>query len=396
MQLVDRKALLQIAPLWRLGFRPFFLAGTAFAALAVPLWLGVLAGWWPAWQPAGGALAWHRHEMLFGFGTAIIAGFLLTAAQNWTGRPAPSGRPLAALALLWLAARLAWLFGAPLWLLVPLELAFLPAVAVPLARMLRAVRQVRNYPSVGLLALLTLADLLVMLGLLRGNDAWQRQGVLAALWLVATMMGLIGGRVIPFFTQRGLGRAAQVPALAWLEWGAQGGLVLLAVLTAAGVALQAHPVFGALFAAVALLHGVRLARWHDAGLWRVPLLWSLHLAYAWLVVALAGQALWHFGLLASASLALHALAVGGVGGLVLAMVARVSLGHTGRPLQPPRAMAWAFALVNLGAAARVLLPPFLPLGGLLLAGACWTAAFGLFVGYYGPLLCRPRLDGQPG
>ncbi len=396
MQLVDRKALLQIAPLWRLGFRPFFLAGTAFAALAVPLWLGVLAGWWPAWQPAGGALAWHRHEMLFGFGTAIIAGFLLTAAQNWTGRPAPSGRPLAALALLWLAARLAWLFGAPLWLLVPLELAFLPAVAVLLGRMLWAVRQVRNYPTVGLLALLTLADLLVMLGLLRGNDAWQRQGVLAALWLVATMMGLIGGRVIPFFTQRGLGRPAQVPALPWLECLAQGGLVLLAVLTAAGVALQPHPAFGALFAAVALLHGLRLARWHDAGLWRVPLLWSLHLAYAWLVVALAGQALWHFGLLASASLALHALAVGGVGGLVLAMVARVSLGHTGRPLQPPRAMAWAFALVNLGAAARVLLPPFLPLGGLLLAGACWTAAFGLFVGYYGPLLCRPRLDGQPG
>ena len=106
MQLVDRKALLQIAPLWRLGFRPFFLAGTAFAALAIPLWLGVLAGWWPAWQPAGGALAWHRHEMLFGFGAAIIAGFLLTSAQNWTGRPGLSGRPLAALALLWLAARL--------------------------------------------------------------------------------------------------------------------------------------------------------------------------------------------------------------------------------------------------------------------------------------------------
>lgn len=396
MQLVDRKALLQIAPLWRLGFRPFFLAGTAFAALAIPLWLGVLAGWWTAWQPAGGALAWHRHEMLFGFGTAIIAGFLLTAAQNWTGRPAPSGRPLAALALLWLAARLVWLFGAPLWLLIPLELAFLPAVAVLLGRMLWAVRQVRNYPTVGLLALLTLADLLVMLGLARGNELWQRQGVIAALWLVAVMMGLIGGRVIPFFTQRGLGRPAQVPALPWLECLAQGGLVLLAVLTAAGVALQPHPVLGALFAAVALLHGVRLARWHDAGLWRVPLLWSLHLAYAWLVVALAGQALWHFGLLASASLALHALAVGGVGGLVLAMVARVSLGHTGRPLQPPRAMAWAFALVNLGAAARVLLPPFLPLGGLLLAGACWTAAFGLFVGYYGPLLCRPRLDGQPG
>ncbi len=396
MQLVDRKALLQIAPLWRLGFRPFFLAGTVFAALAMPLWLGVLAGWWPAWQPAGGALAWHRHEMLFGFGAAIIAGFLLTAAQNWTGRPALSGAPLAALAGLWLAARLAWLLGAPLWLLIPLEIAFLPAVAVVLGRMLWAVRQVRNYPIVGVLALLTLADLLVLAGLAQANDAWQRQGVIAALWLVAVMMGLIGGRVIPFFTQRGLGRTAQVPALPWLEWGALSGLVLLALLSASGLALAAQAWLGALFALVALLHGVRLARWHDAGLWRVPLLWSLHLAYAWLVLALAGQALWHFGLLGNASLALHALGVGGMGGLILAMVARVSLGHTGRPLQPPRAMAWAFALLNLGAAARVLLPPFFPLGSLHLAGAAWVAAFTLFVWHYAPMLCRPRLDGQPG
>ncbi|MND67875.1 NnrS protein [compost metagenome] len=396
MQLVDRKALLQIAPLWRLGFRPFFLAGTVFAALAIPLWLGVLAGWWPAWQPAGGALGWHRHEMLFGFGASIIAGFLLTAAQNWTGRPGLSGPPLAALAAMWLAARLAWLLGAPLWLLIPLELAFLPTVALLLGRMLWAVRQVRNYPIVGVLTLLTLADLQVVLGLAQGNEAWQRQGVIAALWLVAAMMGLIGGRVIPFFTQRGLGRTAQVPALPWLEWSAQGGLVLLAVLTATGPALQAQAWLGALFALVALLHGVRLARWHDAGLWKVPLLWSLHLAYAWLVLALAGQALWHFGLLANASLALHALGVGGMGGLILAMVARVSLGHTGRPLQPPAAMAWAFALVNFGAAARVLLPPFWPMGSLLLAGAAWTAAFALFVWHYAPMLCKPRLDGQPG
>jgi uncharacterized protein involved in response to NO len=329
-------------------------------------------------------------------GAAIIAGFLLTAAQNWTGRPGVSGPPLAALAGLWLAARLAWLLGAPLWLLIPLEIAFLPAVAVVLGRMLLAVRQVRNYPIVGVLTLLTLADLLVLTGLAQSNDAWQRQGVIAALWLVAVMMGLIGGRVIPFFTQRGLGRTAQVPSLPWLEWGAQAGLVLVAVLTALGPPLAPQAWLGALFAAVAALHAVRLLRWHDAGLWRVPLLWSLHLAYAWLVVALAGQALWHFGLLASSSLALHALGVGGMGGLILAMVARVSLGHTGRPLQPPQAMAWAFALLNLGATARVLLPPFFPLGGLHLAGAAWVAAFGLFVWHYGPMLCRPRVDGQPG
>ncbi len=220
--------------------------------------------------------------------------------------------------------------------------------------------------------------------------------MIAALWLVAAMMGLIGGRVIPFFTQRGLGLPAQVPAVPWLERLALGGLGHSRAAQCRWVGAAPAALAGRVFAAVALLHGVRLARWHDRRLWRVPLLWSLHLAYAWLVLALVGQALWHAGLLSNPSLALHALAVGGMGGLILAMVARVSLGHTGRPLQPPQAMAWAFALLNLGAVARALLPPLLPLGALLLSGIAWTLAFALFVWHYAPMLCRPRLDGQPG
>lgn len=396
MLLVDRKALLTIPPLWRLGFRPFFLGGALFALVGIAAWAAVLLGILPTWQPLGGWLAWHRHEMLFGFASAIIAGFLLTAVQTWTGRPGVSGRPLLVLAAVWLAARLGWFGGAPLWLVAPLELAFLPALAFFVGRSLWQVRQVRNYPVILVLTLLTLMDALVMLGLWAGNESWQRSGVLAALWLVAALMGLIGGRVIPFFTQRGLGHTAQVPAWPWLDNVLLAGTLLVAVLTASGFGLEPSPLMGVLFAVLALGHLIRLWRWRDRGIWGVPLLWSLHLAYFWMMVAPAGMAAWNFGVPLAISLPIHALTVGGVGGLILAMIARVSLGHTGRPLQPPKAMAWAFALLNLGVLARVLLVVWLPLEGLTLAAACWIVAFLLFAWHYAPMYWQPRVDGQPG
>ncbi|WP_343573316.1 NnrS family protein [Pseudomonas sp.] len=396
MLLVDRKALLAIPALWRLGFRPFFLGGALFALVGIAAWAAVLLGLLPDWEPLGGWLAWHRHEMLFGFASAIIAGFLLTAVQTWTGRPGVSGRPLMILAAIWLAARLGWLGGAPLWLVTPLELAFLPALAFFVGRSLWQVKQVRNYPVIAVLTLLTLADAQVMLGLWGGRDDWQRGGVLAALWLVAALMGLIGGRVIPFFTQRGLGRTAQVPAWPWLDNLLLAGTMLVAVLTAAGFGLAPHPLLGALFAVLAVGHLIRLWRWRDKGIWGVPLLWSLHLAYLWMLLAPAGMAVWNFGAPIALSLPIHALTVGGVGGLILAMIARVSLGHTGRPLQPPKVMAWAFALLNLGVLCRVVLVLWLPMQGLSLAAACWVVAFLLFAWHYGPMFWQPRVDGQPG
>lgn len=395
MLLLDRRVLLAIPPLWRLGFRPFFLGGAVFAALAVPLWLAVLCGL-AHWQPLGGWLGWHRHEMTFGFALAIIAGFLLTAVQNWTGRPGLNGTPLGILAGFWLAARLAWLLGAPWWLAAPLELAFAPALGWFVGRSLVQVRQVRNYPVLAVLLLFTLADAEVMAGLALGNENWQRGGVFAALWLVAALMTLIGGRVIPFFTQRGLGRTAQVPAWPWLDWALLLGTVLLALLSALGLTLQPGLALAPLFGLLALGHLVRLWRWYDRDLWSVPLLWSLHLAYAWLAVAFLGLALSALGLAIPSSLPLHALTLGGIGGLILAMIARVTLGHTGRALQPPAAMSWAFAALNLGVVARVLLVPWMPLTGLVSAGLCWTLAFLVFARHYGPMLCSARVDGQPG
>ncbi|OPK09680.1 MULTISPECIES: NnrS family protein [Pseudomonas] len=396
MQVIDRRKAMATAPLLRLAFRPFFLAGCLLAVLAIPLWLAAFSGSVADWQPAGGWLGWHRHELLFGFGLAIIAGFLLTAVQTWTGRPGISGAPLAALALLWLLARVAWLVNAPWPVLALLELAFPLAVAALMGFTLWQVRQKRNYPIAVVLLLLAAADGLSLYGLLEGHEGWQRQGVLTGLWLVAAMMGLIGGRVIPFFIQRGLGKVEGVTPWPWLDWLLLIGSPLVALSYAAGFSLEPNLWVGLLFAVLAAGHLVRLVRWHDRALWHVPLLWSLYLAYGWLAVACLGMALWHFGVPVNSSLAVHCLTIGAMGGLVLAMIARVSLGHTGRALEPPQGMTLAFILLNLACLSRVVLVLFFPLPALWLAGVCWALAFALYAWRYGPMLLRARVDGHPG
>jgi uncharacterized protein involved in response to NO len=381
--------------LFRLGFRPFFVGGAALAAIAILLWITALTGHLD-WQPAGGWLAWHRHEMLFGFAGAIIAGFLLTAVQNWTGVPGLRGNALMALAALWLAARLAWLSDAPLWLLLPLELAFFPALALAIGYSLIKVRQRRNYPVLAIIMLLAVANLLVMLGLAQGSHSLSRQGDQGALWLIAALIGIVGGRVIPFFTRNGLGLSAAVEPLPWLDNLLLAGSVLIALLMFAGPALYQTPWLALLFLVLGLGHLFRLIRWYNHGIWRAPLLWSLHLGYAWLALACLAMASWHAGWLMTFSQATHLLAVGGMSAIILAMIARVSLGHTGRPLVAPPAMSVAFVLINLAVPLRVWLPEYDVMAGLWLAAAAWTLAFGLFVWHYTPMLCRPRPDGGPG
>lgn len=380
------------APLWRLGFRPFFLFGSGFAVIALVLWALVLGGFNSSWQPLGGVLAWHRHEMPFGFAVAILAGFLLTAVKSWTGRPGLSGTWLIALFTLWLSARLAWLSGTPLAITAPIELVFLPAVACVIGMQLLRAGQAHNYPMVVILLLMTACDALSLYGLSIANDDLQRRGVLAALWLVACLMWAIGGRVIPFFIQRGLNRQAHAPVPAWVN-----GLGLaLGVLIALALAAGATGNWLALvFMALSALHLLRLWRWYTHGVWRIPLLWSLILAYAWLPIATGLMALHHLQMPIAASLGHHALAVGGLGGLTLAMMARVSLGHSGRPLVSVQLMSLAFAAIHLGALARLLVP-LIGNAGLMLAAAGWILAFVLFIGCYAKILLSPRVDGQPG
>jgi uncharacterized protein involved in response to NO len=378
------------AALFSLGFRPFFLAGAAFATLAVAIWAVWLYGRLPGAQPMGGMLAWHRHEMPYGFAVAIIAGFLLTAVPNWTARPGLNGWPLLGLVLVWLLARLAWVLPIPPALLLLVQLPFLPLLAWVLGRNLVAAGKRDNYPILLMVTLLAGCQALTLWGLSIEDVGLQRRGVLAALWLVGALMSVIGGRVIPFFIQRGLNRPATPAANPW-----PGKILLVSGMLAAlsfAVGLNDVPRLwmAALFALMGTLHLLRLWRWHDRGIWRVPLLWSLYLSYAWLVAAVLAMALWHAGLMPQQSLATHALAVGGIGGLILAMIARVSLGHTGRPLLPSKAIVVGFGLVLLAGLSRVLLVPFSG-WGLGISALLWCGAFGLFLLRYTGMLFKPRM-----
>lgn len=378
------------APLFSLGFRPLFLAGAGFAALAILIWGLWLYGHWFDLQPAGGMLAWHRHEMPFGFAAAIVAGFLLTAVPNWTGIPGVRGGALIALVSVWVVGRMVWWLPLPTGLILALQWGVLPLLAVMLARDLIAARKPDNYPIVLVLALMAGCQALTLIGLFNDDAGLQRQGVLGALWLVAALMTVIGGRVIPFFIQRGLNRppaptSNPLPTRLLLI-----GSLLTAVTFAAGLNDSPQWWLVGLFVLTGSLQLMRLIRWHDRGMWRVPLLCSLYLAYGWMALATWAMALWHLGLIGQQSLATHALAVGGVGGLILAMIARVSLGHTGRLLQPSKGMALGFALVLLAAGCRVLLVPFSSLG-LGLSVVLWCAGFALFLRHYTGILLKPRL-----
>ncbi len=378
--------------LFALGFRPFFLAAGVYAVLLMGLWLAVLQGSFSlSVLPSP---IWHGHEMLFGFAVAVIAGFLLTAAQNWTGIPMPSGRPLAALFLLWLAGRLGFLLpGMPAGLVALIDLSFLPLLALALALPIHRAKQLHNYPFPILLLALTAANALVHLQAL-GWTSTARLGLYLATYVVVAIMVVMGGRVIASFTDNKLGTRAR-------RWNLIERLVLPITLGALLAALIAPDslVTALLTAIAATVHAVRLTGWYTRKFWAVPLLWILHLGYAWITLGFVLLALSAAGMGGAAVSALHAFTAGGIGVLTLGMMARVSLGHTGRLLEPAPVMTLAFVAINLAALVRVLLPLFFPAAhapGMAIAGLLWMAAFGVFVVVYAPKLLRPRADGKPG
>ncbi|WP_102798873.1 NnrS family protein [Bowmanella denitrificans] len=377
-------------PLFRLGFRPLFLGAALFAALAIGAWGGLYAGLW-GFSPYGGAYFWHAHEMLFGFVAAVVTGFLLTAVQNWTGIPGLKGRALAWLVMVWLAARLVNWWGPawPNWLIATLDLLFLPMVAGFMAYPLCKAGQWRNLFFVPVLLLMSGANFLTHFGLLSGDNGFFKQGIYLMLMLVTALMCVIAGRVTPMFTANGTG-TVKVQPVAWLE---KAALLSIWLLVVHFLCREILPPFAA------TLHLWRWWRWRFWITFRVPLLWSLHLAYLFIPLGLAALAAHYLFNAMALSTAIHFLTVGAMGGMILAMMARVSLGHSGRPLKPRPLMSLAFALVLLAAMIRTLGSWLLHqhiVAVLLLASLLWCLAFMLFVLLYWPVLTRPRVDGKPG
>ncbi len=382
--------------LFALGFRPFFLSAGVFAVIFMGLWLASLQGAiaTPGEIPA---VAWHGHEMLFGYAVAVIGGFLLTATQNWTSIPMPKGGPLAALFALWLAGRVLPYLPVPYLLAACVDLLFLPLLLVAVLRPVLRVKQVRNYAFSVMLLGLTAANALFQAAALGLDPAYAMAGLSLALYLIVLMIVVMGGRVIPYFIERRLNSTTQKwTAVEWLAPAT--AIALLAVLFAAQLTQVGQALPALLAAAAAIVHGIRLAGWHDKRLWGVPLLWVLYLGYGWLVVGFALDAL-HAAGWVPPFLALHAYATGGIGVLTLGMMSRVSLGHTGRMLEAPRIMPWVFGLINLAAAVRVFGPLLLPEHVTVLhqlGGGLWMASFAVFVAIYGPMLWHRRADGKPG
>lgn len=382
--------------LFALGFRPFFLAAGLSAMALVGFWVIDYAAW-VSLPTYFGNVNWHAHEMVFGYATAVVAGFLLTAVRNWTTLQTARGPALAALVGLWVAGRVAPFL--PRWLPPPaiatIDAAFVPALALTLAVPLLRRRQIRNLPFVPILAVLFVANAMVHLEVLGLTQDTAKRGLHLGVKLMVLLITVMGGRVIPFFTERALPGAR--PRL-WrpVEWLAPASIVALAVLGLIQATPRLTIAAGILAAAV---HAVRLWGWSDRRLWSVPLLWILFLGYGWLIAGFLLEAMAAAGLLMPA-LALHAYTAGGIGSVTLGMMARVALGHTGRPLKPAAVIAIAFALVNAAALVRVAVPLTLPdewyVRAIVAAGFLWITAFAFFVAVYAPILLRPRADGLPG
>jgi len=381
--------------LFTLGFRPFFLMAGIFAVILMALWAGAFVTNRPL-TTYYGMTGWHSHEMIFGYACAVIAGFLLTAVKNWTGMETAKGPPLAGLSALWLAGRIMPFFpGAlPPWLIALVDLLFLPALVLSLAIPLVRGGQKRNLFFIPLLGAFALADLLVHLELFGFAYGSARAGNFLALDLIILLIVIMGGRVIPFFTERALSGVSP-KRWRWIEWSSIASVIAFML---AELFLPGSIPAGVMAGLAAASNGLRLAGWYTKRFWAVPLLWVLHLAYAWVVVGFCLKALAALDLV-SPQLTLHAFTVGGIGVLTLGMMARVSLGHTGRPLKAAGPVAFAFALINLAAVLRGIVPIIFPYWFLQLAalsGGLWVLSFLIFVVVYTPILISPRVDGLPG
>lgn len=382
-------------PIFNLGFRAFFaLAGLA-ALILIVLWSAMINGELTH-DNYFSQNYWHAHEMLLGYAVAVIAGFLLTAVKNWTGLPTLTGDRLAGLCLLWLYGRVVPFYEGllPNGLIALIDFAFLPVLAMVIAKPILQVKQFKNLVFVGLLLVLALGNGLIHAEILALNDNTAWLGIQLVLATIITIILVIAGRVFPFFTERGL------PGTLLIKNPLFDTLSIVSALLV--FALELADISGTLLALAALFavaaNGVRLSGWYTRKIWYVPLLWVLFIGYGWIVLGFAFTVLSAYEWVLP-TLSLHAFTLGGIGVLTLGMMARVALGHTGRALRVSNAMAISFVLINVAAFLRVLLPVFLPGwydSFIYVSTFSWLAAFSLFVYVYGPILNSVRIDGQDG
>ncbi len=382
------------------GFRPFFLLAGLYGALPVAVWLAAFGGAL-ALPGAFSPMLWHGHEMLFGFATAALCGFLLTAVPNWTQTEAVKGGRLALLVVLWLAGRMAFFLAdiLPPAAVAAADILLIPVLAVMVGAPIFARRQKRNYFFPALLIALFAANSLFHLGNMGLISGAPESGLYLALYAFAMILSLISGRVVPNFTVSAIrlrGEEAEFRISMPLELSA---FVAIAATAVADLSMDGGFFSGVLALVAAALLGLRMKNWHTGKSLGEPLLWVLHLGGAWLVLGFVSLGLADLTGVISKNTAFHALTIGAMGTMALGIMTRASLGHSGRPFILAKPIPAAYLLVSLAALARVAGPAAAPSAYqtfVMVAGLFWAAAFAIFTIVYWPILTQPRADGKPG
>jgi uncharacterized protein involved in response to NO len=383
--------------LFSYGFRPFFLLGAAWALVAMLGLLGGLAfGAWPL-DAALPLARWHAHEMLFGFVAAAIAGFLLTAVPAWTSSEPVRGLVLAAVVVVWMTGRIvmlpmAGLYRTP-WIL--LAALFFPVLAAVVGAALVRSRNYRNFQFMLVLMLLAAADFAFLIAELGWIEPLPFDPLRFAANLVMLMIAVVGGRIVPVFTRNALLKSGVQSSITPSPWLDRASLAAAAAVVLVDAVRQDTALAGWTSAAAALLLGARMSRWQGLRTLALPIVWILHAGYAWVVVALALKAAWLIGHPSWAANWLHALTAGAFGTMILGVMTRVALGHTGRALRVARPIVAAYVLAIAGAALRIWGPIAWPLHYVPVTSAAalaWASAFAIFLAVYSPILLGPRVD----
>lgn len=385
-------------PLFNLGFRPFFLCASLYAAISVLVWGLIYTGKLQHHFVFSSPMIWHAHEMVFGYAVAVIAGFLLTAVKNWTGIQTPNGWKLLSLVLIWLFARLLafvpnhslfhWQFALDNVFLILLIL----SIAIPIIKS----GNKRNLVIVTKIILILASNIVFYLGVIGYLEDGERIGLYSAIYLILALILTLARRVIPTFIERGVGYPVTLRNSTWVDLSS---LFLFLIFWIAEIIEPNSGVVAVLAGLLFVIHSIRLSGWHTSGIWKQPLLWVLFIAYGFLTLGFLLKALaWFIDV--SPSLALHAFTYGGIGMITIGMMARVTLGHTGREIYAPAKIhSVMFVSLLIGAIIRVLVPLFEPMQYSLwitLSYLLWSFAFGLFVINYAPKLIQARVDGKPG
>jgi uncharacterized protein involved in response to NO len=381
------------------GFRPTFLAAGMAAVVLVPLWVLVWGFGWPlstGWPPT----MWHAHEMVFGFVAASIAGFLLTAVPSWTGQRGFAGWPLVVLMALWVAGRVLVATAArwPAILVGSVDVAFLIALAALVAPPLLRSRN-RNTPLLAVLALLAASNAVSHWALAHRDAGFAYHAILVGIDITLVLVTVIGGRIVPAFTANAL-RSGGIPGAvrAW-PWITPAAVALMVAVTITDIVVVNSPLSGIVAGVAALIQAVRMLQWRSFATRRQPIVWILHLAYAWLPVGLALKSIALVQGAAFSAFWLHALTIGVLATMIMAVMTRASLGHTGRALVVDPTVAVGYLLLLAAGVVRVfgLGVPGLPYPAVVVISAgFWTAAFGVFLVNYAPILWSARADGKPG